>query len=390
VDGLRASHPQLRDIAMSLRSYFRNRLKFDRIIILIACLIPALCASHFSGHAKEPPENSKIRVVIKRFEPLVFIDENGQPSGFSIDLWNAISADLGIQYEWVQGNTVNELIESVQTGKADVAIAGIGMTPQREALVDFTYPYFESGLKIMVRETPDSGSVKLTNIFFSSIVFKMLGLGLILLLLMGNLIWLLEARSNPEMPKSYFAGVWDGMWWGLRMLIKQEYMYMEKPNKVLKRLFVMGWMVFGIVLIAEFTAAITTSQTVSQLRPTIDGLADLQGKRVLTVAGSTSEEFLLVEQMHYTTMERIDDAYEALLKDQADAIVFDSPVLLFYAEHQGYGLVKVVGPIFQEEDYGIALPAGSPLRKPINSALLRLQSSGRYDTIYKKWFGSTK
>jgi polar amino acid transport system substrate-binding protein len=373
---------------MSLISYFRYRLKFDRIIILIAFLITTLCAPHFSGHAQEPPENSKIRVGIKRLEPFVFVDENGQPSGFSIDLWNAIAADLGIQSEWVEENTVNELIESVQMGKTDVAIAGISMTPQRESLVDFTYPYFESGLQIMVRETPDAGSVNLSDFFFSSIVFKMLGLGLILLLLMGNLIWLLEARSNPEMPKSYFAGVWDGMWWGLKMLIKQEYMDMEKPTKVLKRLFVMGWMVFGIVLIAEFTATITTSQTVSQLRPTIDGLSDLQGKRVLTVAGSTSEEFLLTEQMHYTTVERIDDAYEALLNDQTDAIVFDAPVLLFYAEHQGYGMVKVVGPIFQEENYGIALPAGSPLRKPINTALLRLQSSGRYDTIYKKWFGS--
>jgi polar amino acid transport system substrate-binding protein len=375
---------------MSLISYFRYRLKFDRIIILIAFLITTLCAPHFSGHAQEPPENSKIRVGIKRLEPFVFVDENGQPSGFSIDLWNAIAADLGIQSEWVEENTVNELIESVQMGKTDVAIAGISMTPQRESLVDFTYPYFESGLQIMVRETPDAGSVNLSDFFFSSIVFKMLGLGLILLLLMGNLIWLLEARSNPEMPKSYFAGVWDGMWWGLKMLIKQEYMDMEKPTKVLKRLFVMGWMVFGIVLIAEFTATITTSQTVSQLRPTIDGLSDLQGKRVLTVAGSTSEEFLLTEQMHYTTVERIDDAYEALLNDQTDAIVFDAPVLLFYAEHQGYGLVKVVGPIFQEENYGIALPAGSPLRKPINTALLRLQSSGRYDTIYKKWFGFRK
>lgn len=218
----------------------------------------------------------------------------------------------------------------------------------------------------------------------------MLGLGLILLLLMGNLIWLLEVRSNPDMPKSYFAGVWDGIWWGLQMLIRQEYMDMEKPNKVLKRLFVMGWMVFGIVLIAEFTAVITTSQTVSQLRPTIDSLSDLQGKRVLTVAGSTAEEFLLTEQMRYTTVERIEDAYEALLDDQADAIIFDAPVLLYYAEHQGYGSVKVVGPIFQEENYGIALSADSPLRKPINSALLRLQSSGRYDTIYKKWFGSKK
>ena len=326
---------------------------------------------------------------IKPLEPFVFIDENGRPSGFSIDLWNAIATDLGIQFEWVPAGTVNELIDDLQSGKIDAAIAGISMTPEREPLVDFTYPYFESGLQIMVQENPDAG-VSLPNIFFSSIVFKMLGIGLVLLFFMANMIWLMEKRSNPGMPKSYAAGVWDGLWWGLNMLLKQEYMDRAVPNSFLKRLFVMGWMVVGIVLIAEFTAAITASQTVSQLRPTIESLSDLQGRRVLTVAGSTADEFLLTEDLRHATVETIDEAYDALLNDEVDAIVFDAPMLLFYSQNQGYGLVRVVGPIFQEENYGIALPTGSPLREPINAALLRLKSSGRYDKIYEKWFGPTQ
>ena len=174
------------------------------------------------------------------------------------------------------------------------------------------------------------------------------------------------------------------------MLIAQEYMDKRMPNNALKRLFVMIWMIFGVVLIAEFTATITTSQTVSQLRPTIESLSDLSGKRVLTVVGSTAEEFLITQEVHHSTVERITDAYEALLDSQADAIVFDAPVLLFYAHNQGYGLVKVVGSIYQEENYGIALPTDSPLREPVNSALLGLQSSGRYNAIYEKWFGPTE
>ena len=210
------------------------------------------------------------------------------------------------------------------------------------------------------------------------------------LFLMANVIWLMEVRSNPEMPKSYLAGVWDGLWWGLTMVIRHEYMDRAIPNNFLKRLFAMVWMVAGIVLIAEFTATITASQTVSQLRPTIESLADLHGMRVLTVAGSTTEEFLIEQEIRHNLVVQIDDAYEALLSDQADAIVFDSAVLLYYAEHMGYGRVKVVGPVFQEEDYSIALTTGSPLRKPINSVLLRLKSSGRYDKIYEKWFGTTQ
>jgi hypothetical protein len=42
------------------------------------------------------------------------------------------------------------------------------------------------------------------------------------------------------------------------------------------------------------------------------------------------------------------------------------------------------GVYFLQENHGIALPTGSQLRKPLNSALLRLKSAGRYETIYKK------
>ena len=45
--------------------------------------------------------------------------------------------------------------------------------------------------------------------------------------------------------------------------------------------------------------------------------------------------------------------------------------------------------MFRKESYAIALPNGSPYRKPINNALLSLQEQGTYQEIYDKWF-STK
>jgi polar amino acid transport system substrate-binding protein len=369
-------------------------MKSRRLPVVAAFLLTVLFTAGWVGRTVQAAplnqahtDSTIIRVGIKPLEPFVFIDEEGTPSGFSIDLWKAIAADLGIQYEWVPAATVNELIDDIQSGRIDLAIAGISMTPERESLVDFTYPYFESGLQIMVLENPDAGSVNLPTIFFSYTVFRMLGVGLVLLFFMANLIWLLEKRTNPGMPRSYAAGIWDGLWWGMAMLLRHEYMDNAKPNSFLKRLFAMGSMVAGIVLIAEFTAAITASQTVSQLRPTIEGLSDLQGRRVLTVAGSTADEFLSTQDLRHATVERINEAYTALLNDEADAIVFDASVILYYSQNQGYGLVRVVGPIFQEEEYGIALATGSALREPINAALLRLKSSGRYNKIYEEWFG---
>ena len=144
-------------------------MKSCRLPVAAAFLLAVLFAAAWVASAAQAagpdqarPDPPKIRVGIKRLEPFVFIDENGQYSGFSIDLWQAIAADLGIQYDWVPAGTVNELIANVESGKTDAAIAGISLTPQRESQVDFSYPYFESGLQIMIRETSEPGNISMT------------------------------------------------------------------------------------------------------------------------------------------------------------------------------------------------------------------------------------
>jgi polar amino acid transport system substrate-binding protein len=68
------------------------------------------------------------------------------------------------------------------------------------------------------------------------------------------------------------------------------------------------------------------------------------------------------------------------------AVVYDSPVLLYHAANDGDGKFQVVGPIFRKEDYGIVVADSSPLRKRINTALLSLRESGEYESLYDKWF----
>ena len=52
------------------------------------------------------------------------------------------------------------------------------------------------------------------------------------------------------------------------------------------------------------------------------------------------------------------------------------------------GKVKVVGLLFEEQNYGIALQVSSPYREKINIALLKLIESGAYQEIVDRWFGS--
>jgi ABC-type amino acid transport substrate-binding protein len=67
--------------------------------------------------------------------------------------------------------------------------------------------------------------------------------------------------------------------------------------------------------------------------------------------------------------------------------IYDSPNLLFYANREGKGKVTVVGKIFEPQDYGLALPQGSPLREKINRAILKLMESDEFERKVKNWLG---
>jgi polar amino acid transport system substrate-binding protein len=149
-------------------------------------------------------------------------------------------------------------------------------------------------------------------------------------------------------------------------------------------------MFVGIAFVAYFTATITASMTVQQLYGDINGPDDLLGKRVATTTGSTSSTYLRERRIQTTEYSQIDAAVQALEQGTVKAVVFDSPVLLYYAAQKARGKVQVVGPVFREEDYGIVFPSGSRWRKPVNNALLRLKEDGTYDQIYDKWFGGNQ
>ena len=51
-------------------------------------------------------------------------------------------------------------------------------------------------------------------------------------------------------------------------------------------------------------------------------------------------------------------------------------------------LLLVLGEVFQPQNYGIALPSGSPERELVNQALLEIIEDGTYDQIYRRWFSA--
>ena len=122
----------------------------------------------------------------------------------------------------------------------------------------------------------------------------------------------------------------------------------------------------------------------------IKSLEDLEGKNIATKLGTTSADYAKknAKAKEVKLYPNIDGAYMELATGGADAVLFDSPAVLYYSKTAGKDKTKVVGPLYMGQSYGIAFPQGSPLAEKSSIAILKLMENGTYAEIYKKWFGS--
>lgn len=401
----------------------RKQLRWGLISLALMGLLFTIVLTHpsLSNPVSRPISlslSSKTLRVATRVIPPFVMQNNDKLTGFSIDLWEKIRQELGQaasspnpsspnpsnpnaasttvassspaissprNSKITVYNTLPEMLGAVRDGKADLAIAAISITAEREAQFDFSYPIFNSGLRILVRTPSKSGAF--VNVFkdlLSPSFLQLIGLAIAMVVFASHVIWLLE-RRHPHSPiaQSYFPGIFEAAWWAASTLATQAE---EMPKGVMGRVMAVMWMFVSVLFVAYFTATVTASMTVESLQGDIKNIADLKGRSVATIARSSAAEFLESQPITVIPVDKIDDAYTALLTEKVDAVVFDGPVLQYYAVQEGKGKVQVVGDLLRSESYGIALATGNPNRKAINSALLKLHENGTYQALYDQWF----
>lgn len=318
--------------------------------------------------------------------PFVMENEDGTLTGISVDLWKEIAQDLGVTYEFKKSD-FKEMLENVETAKVDLAISAITVNAEREEFLDFTHSYYSTGLGIAVLPRQKRGWFNLLSSFLSIEFLKVL-LGLsMLILISGFLLWLFERKRNPEQfGESALKGIGSGFWWSAVTMTTVGYGD-KSPITFGGRLVALVWMFVGIITISGFTAAITSSLTLSQFETVIEGPEDLSKVRVATVEVSTSQSYLKSKRINFNAYPSLDEALLALSKGEQEAVVFDYPILKFTVNKDFNGKIKILANSFESQDYAIALPTNSLLREEINLALLRKIHSPVRIEIISKYFG---
>lgn len=362
----------------------RRRAVAGLAVAAAAVGLPALSASA----APAPPQAQTVTVATHDLSPFV-TTTGGVKSGFTVDLLDAIAKRQNWTLEFIDVDNVAGQLKAVADGRTDAAAGAISITAGRAQQYDFSQPILNSGLQIMTpvsatgRSSP--GLVDFLKLLFSKTMLIWLAAALALTVIPAHIIWLIERRHDDGMvSRSYFPGIFQAFGWGLGMLAAAPD---DSPRHWVTRGLAVLWAFVGIIFVAYYTATLTANLTVEKFDSQISTPADLVGKRVCTVADTTSASYLRTVGVAATGLPMIGDCYAAMNDGNYDAVVFDAPVLQFYAGQDGKGQVQMAGTIFQSEDYGVAFRNGSELRKPFDESLLSLREDGTYDLIKGKWFG---
>ncbi|MEY4099355.1 MAG: hypothetical protein RL300_526 [Pseudomonadota bacterium] len=365
-------------------------------LLALTCLLTFAIGSHAAEANSAPAAKAMVgaapvtlKIAIKPAKPFTF-KENEQWKGYSVDLWNEVAKINNWGIEWVDKETVPQVLESLQKRETDVAVGALSVTEEREKILDFSHPIYESGLQIVTRTSSAGSMLDALRGLMSFQVLGGLGVLALALIVVSWLLWRLERHHNEEsFPKSPSAGLKESIWWSTNTLISGGCENIS-PTGTAGRLVAVVWMLGGIAFTSYITAVFTSTLTVSRLDSEINGLQDLGSQTVATIRGTSGSDFLKKKGIKTAEFSNLDEAMKALDGKDIKTVVYDAPILRYWLNthtKESENLI-LAGEPFARQHYAFGMPMSSERRKEVNEALLQLKASGKMDEINKQWFGA--
>jgi len=318
-----------------------------------------------------------LRVGTYPYAPCVFVND-GVPTGFSIEIFEEIAKDIGWEYKYVLFDNVDEVITAQKEGTIDVSAASVTITSEREGYIDFSYPYYNSGLSIIGRDKAEFSIFYKIGLYFQRAWRGLLAL-FIFIIVCGIIMWFLE-RGFPNFNDSFWKGTGDGAWW--TEVTMTTVGYGDKfPQTVKGKIFASFVMWFGIAVVSPYVIA-EMNQTLAIIRES-SSVDYLKGKKIGVVANTTAHIEARDLKARVVTGKNIKEVFQMLETKKVDVVMTDLPMLKYYSKNNpDYVLSSTV---LKKQDYGITFEYLSPLRDVFNRELLRMKEEGRYRKIHDKW-----
>ncbi|XP_014479807.1 PREDICTED: glutamate receptor ionotropic, kainate 2 isoform X3 [Dinoponera quadriceps] len=346
---------------------------------------------------------------------------NAQFEGYSVDLIYEISRLLGFNYTFrlvpdgrygsfnKQTKEWDGMMKELLDQKADLAIADLTITYDREQVVDFTMPFMPLGISILyrkpIKQPPNLFSFlsPLSLDVWIYMATAYLGVSVLLFILARFSPYEWEnphpCNGQSEVLENEFT-LLNSLWFTIGSLMQQGSDI--APKAVSTRMVAGMWWFFTLIMISSYTANLAAFLTVERMDSPIESAEDLAKQTKIKYGalkgGSTAAFF---RDSNFSTYQRMwsfmDSAkptvftssnvegVDRVIKGKGSYAFLMESTSIEYVIERNCDLTQV-GGLLDSKGYGIAMPPNSPYRTAISGAILKLQEEGKLHMLKTRWW----
>uniref|UniRef100_A0A7N5ZRG2 Glutamate receptor n=1 Tax=Anabas testudineus TaxID=64144 RepID=A0A7N5ZRG2_ANATE len=338
--------------------------------------------------------------------------------GFCIDILKKIARNVKFTYDLYLvtngkhgkkiNNVWNGMVGEVVYKKAAMAVGSLTINEERSEVIDFSVPFVETGISVMVSRSNGTVSPSAFLEPFSASVWVMMFV--MLLIVTAIAVFLFEfvsplgfnrnlAQGKEPHGPSFTIGKAIWLLWGL---VFNNSVPVQNPKGTTSKFIVSVWAFFAVIFLASYTANLAAFMIQEEFVDQVTGLSDKKFQspysysppfRFGTVPNGSTERNIRKNypDMHqYMTkyhQNGVQDALISLKTGKLDAFIYDAAVLNYMAgRDDGCKLVTIgSGYIFATTGYGIALQKGSYWKRLVDLAILSIIGDGEMEELEAQW-----
>uniref|UniRef100_A0A6Q2XMW1 Glutamate receptor n=1 Tax=Esox lucius TaxID=8010 RepID=A0A6Q2XMW1_ESOLU len=338
--------------------------------------------------------------------------------GFCIDILKKLSRTIKFSYDLylvtngkhgkIIGGMWNGMIGEVFYNRADMAIGSLTINEERSEIIDFSVPFVETGISVMVARSNGTVSPSAFLEPYSPAVWVMMFV--MCLTVVAVTVFVFEYFSPVGYNRSLVSAKAPGgptftigksVWllWGI---VFNNSVPIENPKGTTSKIMVLVWAFFAVIFLASYTANLAAFMIQEQYIDTVSGLSDKKFQkpqehyppfRFGTVPNGSTERNIrsnypdMHTHMIKYNQKGVEEALNSLKTGKLDAFIYDAAVLNYMAgKDEGCKLVTIgSGKVFATTGYGIALQKDSSWKRPIDLALLQFLGDGDTQRLETVW-----
>ncbi|KAF9666601.1 hypothetical protein SADUNF_Sadunf16G0245700 [Salix dunnii] len=369
---------------------------------------------HWPGGPRDDPKGwTTLRIGVPSksgYKEYVNVENDGPSgknfSGFTIQVFKETIKSIPFfpSYDFYGfDGDYNELVEQIhlktnhlccactfcpQHQKYDAVVGDVEIVASRYQYAEFTSPYTETGLMLIV---PARSSSKAWS-FIKPFTTTMWVLISVFTVYNGFVVWWIERKSCDELQGSIPNQIGIMLWLSFNTLFSLNG---PKLHSNLSRISLVVWLFVALVITQTYTANLTSMLTVQRLEPTVTSVEELlrTNARVGYCTGSYMTEYLprvltfKVENLKkYGAAE---EYFNAFKNKEISAAFIGTPYAKLFLGRYCNSFIQV-GETYKIGGFGFAFPRGSPLLASVNEALLKISENGTLRDLEKTWITPNK